>query len=351
MGFGELPKIELMTKRESENRLRFEVATVNRRYRTVDEFQEYVRLLKTEGGSLNTILATEFSMNIREVIEKIEELKILARESGIDIIAAPGHRSETEPEVWGVTKARLNTAKVAVEETTFPDNGVPDSVGIFVGKNGYVFAFPKNFGNLETGNCVHRIPGTSIGVTICGEINHIKPRELEGITVLYNPSEEYDDPNVWVRMAQEAKGDLLTRDEVEELLLKDPEMLVYTLNEADYLAYRQSEDESLRDQIGENRFNQLFGNDPLIGDDETPDKRRERLNRIIDEVLLRLQNGEYDSMYVKTAPNLAEVLREKRIPVIRADGMKTSGVLNNFDGMKIDTVDIRPESTRISLSV
>jgi len=70
------------------------------------------------------------------------------------------------------------------------DDFEADSVGFYFGRDGSTYAFPKQWEDVP----VHRIPDTNTGVSICGEVNNIKPEHLEGISLLLNPSRENDDP-------------------------------------------------------------------------------------------------------------------------------------------------------------
>ncbi|MBN2065998.1 MAG: hypothetical protein JW771_04220 [Candidatus Thermoplasmatota archaeon] len=70
------------------------------------------------------------------------------------------------------------------------DDFEANSVGFYFGSDGSIFAFPKQWEDVP----VHRIPNTNIGVSICGEVNYVKPEHLEDIDILLNPSRENDDP-------------------------------------------------------------------------------------------------------------------------------------------------------------
>lgn len=70
------------------------------------------------------------------------------------------------------------------------DDFEANSVGFYFGSDGSIYAFPKQWEDVP----VHRIPNTNIGVSICGEVNHIKPEHLKCIGLLLNPSRENDDP-------------------------------------------------------------------------------------------------------------------------------------------------------------
>lgn len=75
------------------------------------------------------------------------------------------------------------------------DDFEADSIGFYFGSGGFIYAFPKQWEDVP----VHRIPNTNVGISICGEINHIKPEHLGGIDVLLNPSQENDDPFIRAR--------------------------------------------------------------------------------------------------------------------------------------------------------
>lgn len=336
--------------KEVEKRRSFEVATINiPRLKTVEDIRNQIDAIQTEGAGVDTVVVMEFSLEARYAIQHLDELRELAKENDTDLILAPENRyrddEEGKSDQWVQIKSLLKAAGTTVEDTEYPGSNRPDSIGIFVGKDGAVFAFPKN-----PDNPVHRVPGTKIGVTICGEIGHINPEDLQNIEVLFNPSEEHDDQLVRFRMAQEAKGLPLTRDEIERLVLEENSLKELLYDEAAYEEYRRKKNEELRKEIGDEQYDRLFNDEPLVGPDETVEERRRQFDKHIDSLFQKLA-GDYDSFYVKTAPGLAEALREKRIPIIRADGMGNSGVLNKIEGMKFKDLNVNRRRTRMSLNI
>jgi len=335
------------SSKEAEKHRNFEVATINIcRLKTIEELRQHIDAIKNK-TNLDTIMTTEFSFEIVYTIEHLDEFKELAKEMRANLIIAPDtyHELSKERSTWKKIKELLENNNVDIENSDFPNDRAPTSIGLFINKNGKVFAFPK----FPFGIHLHHIPHTDIGVTICGEILGIKPEELEGIRVIYNPAEEHDDITVRFRMAQEAKGGPLTREELEILALKEKYMQLLLADEKTYEEYARKNNESLRKQIGDEKFEELFGNEPLVDESESVEERRRDFDRHIDRLTERLSD-DYDSFYVQKAPGLADALREKKIPVIRADGMANSGILNKFDGMKLKDVDSQPQFTRISFS-
>lgn len=86
---------------------------------------------------------------------------------------------------------RRKTANQPPFQTSFdPDTWSPPSVGFYFGSNGSAYAFPKQ----APTKGVHFVPGTRLGISICGEMNQVKGEQLKGIDVLANPAREDDDP-------------------------------------------------------------------------------------------------------------------------------------------------------------
>lgn len=337
--------------KEHEKHRRFEIATLDiPRLKTAEELQEQIWLLHKDGSRIDTVVVMEFALQARYTAEHLPELKEIATKSGIDLVLAPENSfrsgDELSADTWADIKSLFETAGATIEDTQYPETRRPDSIGVFIGKDGNVFVFPKNHESP-----VHKIPNSKIGVTICGEIGNIKPEQLGDIEILYNPAEEHDDVLVRYRMMQEAKGEPLTRKEVEALAMEEGEEITRLLLDEDaYREYRAKLNAGLRKEIGNERYDELFGDEPEIGPDETIEERRKRFDRIIDSLMEHLA-GDYDSMYVKTTPGLTEALREKRIPVIRADGMGNSGVLNKINGMQIEDVDVQQNTTRLRITL
>lgn len=332
--------------REAEKIRTFDVATINHRLNTIDELKNAVEALARD-GRLDTIVAMEFSLEIRYAIDHIHELKALAKQTGSDVILAPsGSIAGEKAPSWGELKKALQAAGATTEETNYPEDRSTTSVGLFVSKNGDVFAFPK-----YSETPVHRVPNTRIGVTICGEINDIRPEHLHNIDILYNPSEEYDDGLIAFRLAQTQKGLPLTRNEVESLLLQGGEELRNLfLSDEEYAKHRKKINEELRQQLGSEHYEELFGNEPLIAEYEEPAARREKAEHWIERILHELSENK-ESIYVPKANGVREILQQRRILIIRADVWQSAGILNEVPEMKVEKVEIKPKSTRIRFSV
>jgi|GEM_PF-2745922 len=335
--------------KEFERQRRFNVATINPPFETVEELRVLVESLG-QGEPIDTIIAKEFAMKVEYAIEHLDELREVARTANADVIVAPDnyHQGTNVRYNWREIKEMSCNAGAQTEEGNFPEDCPPESVGLFIRKNGWVFIFPKS--GISCSRNVHRIPDSKIGISICSEILSVRPEELDGIDILYNPSEEYDDIFVWLRMAQTKKGSPLTRQEVEGLLKKDVGNQSFLLNEEDYLRYAQKRRDNLQQQLDKHYFDLMYGDRPLVNEGETLEKRREQFDKLIDDVIKELAKDD-NSFYVKKADGLIQALRERKIVVIRSDGMQNSGILNKVPGMKIDELDIQPNATRISVSV
>ena len=345
-----MPELISESSKEKEKKRNFEVATINEsRLQSIEEFQEKIELIKNK-GSLDTIMTMEFSFKIKYFVKHIEDFKDLARKYKVDFIMAPDN-SQVEMAKgfnWKVIKELLENYNIEIEKIDYPDKEIPPSIGFFISKKGDAFAFPKY--RLGESIPLHKIPNTSIGIAICGEINHIDPDSLKGIKVIYNPSEEGDDPMLLYRMLQEANGEDLTREQVEEIALQDEDMQYLLLDQEEYKKLQQKDDEALRKQVGEESFKKYFGDELVIEKDETVEERRNKFDNIINNIM-ELLSGDYDSMYIKEASGLVAFLREKKIPVIRADGRATSGVLNKVESMELKNIDVNADYTSFTLSL
>ncbi|MBI5457057.1 hypothetical protein HY969_04950 [Candidatus Kaiserbacteria bacterium] len=189
------------------------------------------------------VMLKEFDLAVDDAIRHFADLRESAKKHHINIILAPANpavRIGPEPSMAGweraggddrteqVTYARENWAtlkkkirasdpSVEIEQEAIPESDEPESMGMYFGKDGRVFVFPKSW----AARPVHVVPGTSTGISICGEIRDAKPEHLVGIETLYNPSRENDDPWLSLRM-QGLAGEVPTRDEIRNQLLQNP---------------------------------------------------------------------------------------------------------------------------------
>jgi len=261
----------------------------------------------------------EYTFKIEEVLADIQKLKDAAL-NGTDIIMAPdNHHSRWA--TWGVIKKELQDSGILVEDTEMADNHKPETLGIFIGKDGIAYAFPKTW----AARPVHKIPGTKIGVTICSEINYVKPEDLDGISVLYNPAKDKDERYLKFRMLHKHGAEPLTREGMAIILMKDPlymDLLDDSKNTPDKLKNYNSKIDSRK-------------------------AREKRFDEIVDRHLKEAEDPK-NSFYVR---KIEAVLAERNIPVVRSDGPRASGTLNDLETVEIKNLQYGNGYTRFELAV
>ena len=338
--------------REQEKQLRLEVGMIHdARIESLYELKDKIKTTQRE-GRLDTVILREFALDMGLVMDEIDKLQAIAEENRMDLIVGGnnGRRIGEDGFTWCDLQEQFKDSGINAEALgpDRPGDFIPESVVLFFRGDGTKYAFPK-FPQNESS--VHKIPGTKVGVTICGEINHIKAEDLEGLQVLYNPAEEADDVDLYFRQAQKEKGEPLTRDEVIRLAMMKELFQTLMLSEEDFRNFRIERNRDVEESIGKEKYEELFGDEPLIDEDETPEARQLKFDSHIDEIMNNLQSDGYDSIYVQQAKGLSDGLKKNKIPVVRADGLLNSGVLNEFEGMKIDKLTVNPDFTRLEISV
>ena len=306
----ERPENHQESKAERERALDLNIISLNH-CKTIDEMIEIVETASRE-GHVDTVMLAEYNFTVDEVLAELKKIETLAKDNSVDIILAP----DSHDVDWEEFQKRFKGEGRSVEENGFNSR---DSIGIFVSKNGLTFAFPKSWQR----NPVHKIPGTSIGVTICGEIGTIEPKDLEGINILYNPSREADDPLLKFRMLQKYSDQPLTREAVANLLLENE-------------FYQALLDDSKNPKPGDSDY------DPEL---DTREARERRFNEAVERTL-REASDPRASIYVK---EIEEALKERGIPVIRCDGPSCTGILNPTDDVEIEGLEYKDAYTRFNL--
>lgn len=306
-----------------ENVSNLDVNIVSLSYcKTIDQLVDRIEAAKAE-GKIDSVLLGEYDFSVEEVVSDLEKIKETARQNNVDIILAPDNQFGRNVS-WGQIRHEFLQAGAMIEETAMPDEHQPETIGVFVSKTGSTYVFPKTWHINEVHKPVHRIPNTKIGVTICGEIHHIKPEDLEGINVLYNPSREGDDPYLKFRMLYRHDVEPLTREKVANIMLEDT-------------FYKSLLDDSQYDP-----------EDPdYIEEDDSREARETKFNIAIDGHLAAAADPK-DSGYVR---QIVDVLKEKNIPVVRTDGARSTGVLNQLQKSKIEGLEYREDFARYHLTV
>lgn len=327
---------------------------------TVDEMLTKIGAANNE-GKIDVVLMQEFNFLLEKVLEKLEAIKEAAQKNKITIILAPDNRSSKDENfTWSDLKTRLQAQGIAFEKTVAPNVVRPESVGIYIDPTGFAYVFPKTFYMKHIYNPVHRIPNTSIGVTICGEIGQIKPENLEGINILFNPSMEGDDPDLRNRML--SKYGTSTRENIAEQLKKIPQYRDMILSDEEYRAkvdreyeedvehfkgvWREWEEKGIGalkgDEIEKAAKEAAEGGRKFkLGIDYSVDERKKRFEEAVDRAFIWK-----DSHYGKT---IVDVLGEKQIPVVRTDSLDSSGILNAVPGMEVSDLKYTDDYARYHL--
>lgn len=295
---------------EREKTLDLNIVSLNY-CKTIDEMIERVETASRE-GPVDTVMLSEYNFKADEVLAELKKIEALAMDKSVDIILAP----DSHDMDWEEFQKRFQGEGRAVEQDAFDNR---DSIGIFVGKNGLTFAFPKS-GDRKP---VHKIPDTSIGVTICGEINSIQPKDLEGVSILYNPSREADDPLLKFRMLQKYGDQPLTREAVAHLL-----------SEIDF--YKALLDDSKNPKPGDSDYNP---------DLDTREARERRFNEAVEKTLQEASDPKA-SIYIR---KIEEALQQHGIPVVRCDINECTGVLNPSSDVKIEGLEYKDAYAKFNL--
>lgn len=289
-----------------------------------DSVQEIPKLLveASKEGSLDTAIFREFSFTVKEILDNKDDLILLAKEKEINFVIAPENENMNNRIQWTEIKKELQQSGISFKESGIAGDYSPEVIGFYFNKNGTVYAFPKVFEK----HPVHKIPETNIGITICGEVRHIKPEDLEGIDILYNPSLEGDDLFHQQRLelfARYQKGEKITKEIVEKLLLREKRFHNLLLSDQEYRA-----------KIGGDVPDELI---------KTEGERKKELDRWVDYLWKPIEDEietAFDSTYCKNnMKEIGEILKQKKIPVMRCDrSSDCSGLLNPSSGSKVDNI-------------
>jgi len=307
--------------REQEPELDVNIVSLNY-CQSVDEMIERIEAAKTE-GAVDSVVLGEYDFKVEEVLSELTNIQETARQNNVDIILAPGNQFGRDVS-WGQIKQEFQEHAATIEETAMSDEHKPETIGVFVSKTGFTYVFPKTWHLKEVHRPVHKIPNSKVGVTICGEIGHIKPEDLENIDILYNPSREGDDPYLKFRMLHRHGAEPLTREKIKSILLEDT-------------YYRSLLDDSQYDPQSPD----------YIVEYDSREARERKFEEAVDNHLAAAADPK-NSMYVK---QIEEALRERNIPVVRTDGTRSTGILNQIPKAKVKRLEYREGYTRFNLAV
>ena len=307
------------SKVEKEKILDLNIVSLNH-CETIDNALSRINEAASE-GKVDAVMLGEYDLRVEDTLAGLDQIKVAAQQRSTDIIIAPDNQSGKRMP-WGELKKELQAHGIAVEKTDMPDDHIPETVGLYVSKTGNTYAFPKTWHLEQVHRPLHKIPNTNIGVTICGEINFIKPEDLEGVNILFNPSREGDDPYLKFRMLYRHGSQSLTKENIASILLEDP----YYENLLD------------DEQNSPNNLNYDAKYD-------SHEAREHRFNRAAEEHL-RSGADPNNSIYIE---NIETALREQNIPVVRCDGTRSTGVLNHLPNMIIRGLEYREKYTRYNL--
>jgi hypothetical protein len=257
-------------------------------------------------GENNTIMLSEYDIEIADAILHAKDISTVLSGKNRDLVMAPNTRDALP---WTDIVESLKKQGISYENSEPNPESRLDSIGLYFDSKGMIYAFPKMWSKQS----VHKIPGTHVGVTICGEVHTIKPEEVQDIEILLNPSCETDDPFIKFRMAGLLNPDL-SREDVIALYYEYDPGLKYALDE-DYWRTVKIEP----------------------GDEEyySRENREKRFNEKIDHVWDFVKNPRQDSMYV--TQKLKKSFPDIKIPIIRSD-YGASGVLNPGDSVDLKKV-------------
>lgn len=289
---------------------------------TISQMVELIENITLQ-GRIDVVLLGEYNFKINEILSQLKTIQQLAQQKGFDLIMAPDNQFG-ESFSWGQLKMALQPYEVQIEQTEISDDIRPETVGVFVGRNGLTFAFPKTWNSGKVHRPVHKIPETNWGVTICGEMHEVTPSDLDGITIIFNPSREGDDPYLKMRMLQRHGQRPLDETAVAEILLTEPH-------------YQTLLDDSLYDPRDADYLEEL----------DSRESRERRFNTAVAENLREAANPE-NSNYIK---EIDETLSDRNIPVVRCDGIRSTGVLNQLPGMKIADLEYSNGYTKYNLTL
>lgn len=300
--------------------------------KNVDELPDLLTEALKE-GPLGTVMFKEFVMDIDDVLKNIEKLRLISQERNIDLIIAPknnknyGYNENHKGTSWGQIKNNLKEKGIVLEETDFPEDECPDTFGLAVQKNGSIFVFPKSLEKKP----LHRIPNTNTGITICGEIDHIKSEDLEGIDLIYNPSEEEDDLLISARMEIaefKKENGIINKETIEKILKKNKLFSRFNQFESSISETRIKKDMDLWGYSREFAIK-------LIEKDQV--NNRAEFYETVDKLYEQVSNGHLSSSY---GSEFNDTLAQKNILVVRCDASpETSGVLNPEIGASITRLD------------
>ena len=308
---------------------------------TIDKMVDKLGKINS-GDKLDVAVLMEFNFGISEVVKDLKKITDFAKDSEMDIVMAPDNIRENLS--WGELKRKFQENKIGTEENDIQDDYRPMSVGFFIGKDGFTYAFPKTWDQKP----IHKIPGTNVAVTICGEINHIKPEDLDtlqGVNVIYNPAKEGDDPYLKFRILQEFGENPVTKESIAELLIKNDD---YSNPDDDEKAIRRD-----MEKLNKRHYHNLIKvgtskeeaeemvKKEEISVEEERVERRKFLDSSVQQILGELQSKRVDSPYIE---KIRQKLVEKNILVVRSD-RKTSGTLNSLPNLKLSDMKMEPDYT------
>ncbi len=338
----------IQKNREQERTLDVNILSLNF-CQTVDEMIGLIEQNCLE-GPIDTVILGEYDFKVEEVLAELNRLKSLAEQKGIDIILAPANQFGRDL-TWGELKTEFEAHKIEVEPTNMPPENQPETVGMFIGKNGFTYAFPKTWHQPQEHKPVHKIPGTAIGVTICGEIHEIEPADLAGIKILYNPSREKDDPYLKYRMMLQYRN--ATRKDIAQSLEIEGRFDYLLESDDDHKKRTAEEDKHFFEELmkttgDEKETKRIFEKQKAAEAqyDKSPEARKIEFEKEVDRHFKesgRLKN----SPYVK---KIEDILEQKNIPVVRSDGPNCTGILNRLPGVNLPELEYEHDYTRIHLT-
>jgi len=347
----ERPENYQESKVEKEKTLDLNIVSLNY-CESIDQMIELVEQATIE-GHIDTVMLGEYNFTVDEILGDLAKIQSLAKSKNVNVILAPDNNEMGRKLTWDELKQQLQNQGVNIEQTSLSGDYKPETIGIYIGKNGFTYAFPKTWHREEVHNPVHKIPGTTIGVTICGEIGHIQPEDLEGINILYNPSREGDDPSLKYRMM--VKYINATKEDIAKALSQEGEYGYLLESDEDYQRRTKESADRFYRQAKE-MFDKKTAQEMIERDKEHEAKednsvgaRRKKFDQIVEDVYANaVSSQESDSMYAR---GISDALRKANIPVARCDGKRTTGILNQLPDMEVGDLEYNDGYTKFSLKI
>ena len=165
-------------------------------------------IVEEKCGRRTIVVFREFFSDAIHVAESIMGIKEFAMEHTCDVLITPG-----AGRMWAQLKEKLLKAGIT-PVCPKEDNKLKrlDSIAIWVGMDGRIYAFPKTANQFDGGislpaSVIHMVPDSDIGIIICKEIKQLSSeQEVSKFQLIIHPSfTSNEDPYLLARTTLYAK--------------------------------------------------------------------------------------------------------------------------------------------------